>query len=104
MKSKIFIKYIGNILGIISFTIPLIISMLILNWFFKITPYQKLEGMPLMLTPLFCPIGILFGFISIKIAPNKIGKWSIIFNVILITLPFLYWTLGTLVEAILGFH
>jgi len=71
--------------------------MLILNWFFEITPYQKLEGMALMLTPLICPIGILFGVLSIKITPNKLKKWSIIFNGILIALPFLYWTLGTLV-------
>ncbi len=71
--------------------------MLILNWFLEITPYQKLEGMPLMLTPLICPIGILFGVLSIKTMPNKLGKWSIIFNGILIALPFLYWILGTLV-------
>ncbi|WP_315072522.1 hypothetical protein [uncultured Clostridium sp.] len=50
-----------------------------------------------MLTPLICPIGILFGVLSIKTMPNKLGKWSIIFNGILIALPFLYWILGTLV-------
>ncbi len=97
MKSKFPVKNTRNTLGIISFTIPLISFMFILNWFFKITPYQKLEGMPLMLTPLICPIGILFGILSIKTRPNKLAKWSIIFNAILISLPFLYWTLGTLV-------
>lgn len=97
MKCESYIKNTVNTLSIISFTIPLIIFMLILNWFFQITPYQKLEGMPLMLTPLICPIGILFGFWSIKTTPNKLAKWSIIFNGILIALPFLYWTLGTLV-------
>ena len=71
--------------------------MLIINWFFEITSYQKLEGMPLMLTPLICPIGILFGVLAIKTTPNKLNKWIIIFNCILIALPFLYWTLGTLV-------
>lgn len=91
-------------MGIISLAIPLIIFMFILNWFFKITPYQKLEGTPLMLTPLICPIGILFGFMSIKTELNKLGKLGIIFNVILITLPFLYWILGTLIEAIWGFN
>ncbi|MBZ9687418.1 hypothetical protein G9F72_013890 [Clostridium estertheticum] len=97
MKSEFSIKNTGNILGIISFTIPLINFMFILNWFLKITSYQKLEGMPLMLTPLICPIGILFGVLSIKTMPNNLAKWSIIFNAILISLPFLYWTLGTLV-------
>lgn len=85
-----------NIFCIISFIIPIIIFILILNWFFGITPYQKLEGMPLMITPLICPIGILFGVLSIKITPNKLAKWSIIFNGILMILPFLYWTLGTI--------
>jgi hypothetical protein len=97
MKIKSTIKCNANILGIKSFTIPLIIFMFILNWFYKITPYQKLQGMPLMLTPLVCPIGILFGVLSIKTIPNKLGKWSIIFNSVLISLPFLYWTLGTLI-------
>lgn len=61
MKDRFSIKNTGNTLAIISLTIPLIISMFILNWFFKITPYQKSEGMSLMLEPLICPIGILFG-------------------------------------------
>lgn len=97
MKSKSFIKDNVNILSIISFTISLIIFMLILNWFFQITSFQKLQGMPLLLAPMICPVGILFGFLSMKSKSNKLGKWSIIFNVILITLPFLYWTLGTLI-------
>lgn len=97
MKNKSSIKNTRNILGIISFTIPLIVFIFILNWFFKITTYQKLEGMPLMVAPVICLIGLLFGFLSIKITPTKLGKWSIIFNAILITLPFLYWTLGTLI-------
>ncbi|MBU3143822.1 hypothetical protein [Clostridium sp. CF012] len=96
MKNKYSIKNIGNILSVISFTIPLINFIFILNWFFKITPYQKLEGMPLMLTPIICPIGLVFGVLSMVIIRNKLAKWSIIFNAILIALPFLYWTLGTL--------
>lgn len=84
-------------LGIISFAIPLIVFIFILNWFFKITAYQRLEGMPLMVAPLICLIGLLLSLLSIKITPTKLGKWSIIFNLILIILPFLYWTLGTLI-------
>ena len=97
IKSKSSIENTGITLGVISFIIPLVVFMFILNWFFKITPYQKLQGMPLMLTPLICPIGILFGVLSTKTTPNKFAKYSIIFNAILISLPFLYWTLGTLV-------
>ena len=97
MRCKSSIKNTGTILSIISFIIPLIVFIFMLNWFFGITQYQKLQGIPLMISPLVCPIGILCGFVSMKIKPNKLGKWSIIFNAILITLPFLYWVLGTLV-------
>jgi len=97
MKIKSSIKSSRNTLGIISFAIALIIFILILNWFFEITQYQKLEGMPLMLAPLICTIGILFGILSMKARPNKLRKLSIIFNGILITLSFLYLTLGTLI-------
>lgn len=96
MKCKCSIKNSINIFSIISFVIPSLMFILILNWFFGITPYQRLEGLPLMLTPLICPFGILFGVLSIKYPPNTLGKWSIIFNGILILLPFLYWTLGTI--------
>ena len=97
MRRKSSVENTGNILAIISFSIPLINLLFILNWFLKITSYQKLEGIPLMLTPLICLIGIIFGVLSIKTIPNKLAKWSIIFNIILIALPFLYWTLVTLV-------
>ena len=95
MKNKTSISAIGNKLSIISFGIPIVILISILNWFFKITPFQKLEGLPLMITPFICPIGIILGIISIKITPNKLAKYSIILNAILFFLPFLYWSLGT---------
>lgn len=101
MNSKSTVENNGNKLAIaysiISFTIALVMFMLVLNWFFEITPYQKLEGMPILFTPLICPIGILFGILPIKSTPSKFAKCSIIFNVILIALPFLYMGIGTLV-------
>lgn len=94
------IKKFVNILSLISLIIPLIAFALILNWFFQITPYQSLEGMPLMSAPLICIIGTLLGVLSIKITPNKLGKISIIFNAILIILPFLYWYIGNLILGV----
>lgn len=95
MKSKTSISAIGNKLSIISFGIPIVILISILNWFFRITPFQKLEGLPLMIPTFICPLGIILGIISIKITPNKLAKYSIILNVILFFLPFLYWYFGT---------
>lgn len=87
----------AKIIGIISFIIPLIMTLLILNWYFQITPYQKYQGLPLMLTPITSIIGIILANISFKKYPNKLTKWSIIFNVILFFLPFIYWILGTII-------
>lgn len=95
MKTKTSLSAIGNKLSIISFGIPIVIFISILNWFFQVTPFQKLEGLPLMITPFICPIGIILGIISIKITPNKLAKYSIILNIILFFMPFLYWYLGT---------
>ena len=100
MKSKSSIKNIENILGIISFTIPLIIFMLILNWFFKITPYQKLEGMPLLIAPFIGLIGLIFSLMSLKKSSSKFIKIGIISNTILLVLPFLYMLLGTLIDGV----
>lgn len=88
---------IANVIGGISLGISSIMIVLILNWFFTITPYQKLEGMPLLITPFITPIGFIMGVISFKISRNTFGKWGVISNVILFILPFLYWYLGTLI-------
>ncbi|AOR25003.1 hypothetical protein [Clostridium taeniosporum] len=96
MENKSLLSNIGNKIGIISISIPIILLALILNWFFQITPYQKLEGLPLMITPFICPIAIIIGIISIKISPKKLWKWGIILNIILFFAPYIYWHLGTL--------
>lgn len=87
----------AKIIGIISFIIPLIMTLLIFNWYFQITSYQKYQGLPLILTPITSIIGIILANISFKNNFNKLAKLSIIFNVILFFLPFLYWTLGTII-------
>ncbi|MCE7699848.1 MAG: hypothetical protein K8E24_013865 [Methanobacterium paludis] len=97
MDNEPSVKNTGKLLGIVSLGVALIIFLPILNWFFKITPYQKLEGVPLLITPFLSPIGFVFGAISIKVSPNKFGKLGIISNTILFLLPFLYWSLGTLI-------
>ena len=100
MQNKNSTSIIGSKLSIISFGIPIVILISIGNWFFQITPFQRLEGLPLMIIPFLCPIGIILGIISIKIAPNKLAKYSIILNLILFALPFLYWFLGTLLLGV----
>lgn len=98
MENESLNKKSGNVLGIISLIIALILLLPILNWFFKITSYQKLEGLPLLITPFISPLGFVFGVLSIKVSSNnKFGKYGCICNAILFILPFLYWCLGTLI-------
>lgn len=90
----------GIILGLLSINIALIVLLLILNWAFKITPFQNLQGMPLLLSPFASLIGIVLSIMSHKRSPNYFSKIGLISNGILFVLPFLYWTVGTLVFGV----
>lgn len=97
MENKPSLKNAGNLLGIVSLGIALIIFLPILYWFFNTNAYGKLEGLPLIILPFLSPIGLGFGVLSIKVSSNKFGKWGIISNAILFLFPFLYYYLGTLI-------
>ncbi|KGM94106.1 membrane protein [Clostridium novyi A str. 4552] len=88
---------IAFILSLLSIGIFIIQILFILNWMFNITPLQKLEGLPLLLTPFISPIGIVLGIISILINHNKLAKIGCICNIISLFLPYIYFYLGTLI-------
>ncbi|WP_242849852.1 hypothetical protein, partial [Clostridium botulinum] len=90
-------KIAAQAIGYISISIFLIIFLLILNWFFKITSYQRLEGIPLIMANFTGPIGVVLGIVSIIIETNKVGKIGIACNLIIWILPYLYWFWGTLI-------
>ena len=85
------------IIGVISLGIAILLGLLILNWFFQITTFQRLEGAPILLTLFINPIGIFLGVLSFSKTQYIIAKWSIIVNSVMLTLPFLYFFLGTLI-------
>lgn len=88
---------IWKLINVLPITIALFQVALILNWFFQITPFQKLEGLPLLLTPLISPIGILFAIVALRKSINIIIKLGLVSNIILFFLPWIYWYLGTLI-------
>ena len=100
MKDKSFNKDTNNILGIISFTIPLVTFLFILNWFFEITSFQKYQGLPLLIAPFIGLIGLVVFLTSFRKSSNKFIKAGVISNIILIVLPFLYMFLETLIEGV----
>lgn len=90
MKNKSSLKNIGNILGIVSLSIALVIFFLILNHFFKTTSYQRLEWLHLLGIFFIIPIGFSLGFLSIKIYFNKFARWGVIINGILFLVLYIY--------------
>ncbi|MBO0525380.1 hypothetical protein EXQ31_04230 [Clostridium botulinum] len=90
MKNKGSLKNIGNILGIVSLSIALVIFFLILNHLFKTTSYQKLQLIPLVVMFFIIPIGFSLGFLSIKIYFNKFARWGVIINGILFLVLYIY--------------
>lgn len=84
----------GRLIGILSIGIPIVVFLLIINWLFKITPYQQLQGMPLLIAPFTSLIGIVLSWISLKTSPNSLARLGMVMNAILFLSPFLYWTVG----------
>lgn len=90
--SKLFFK----VIGIISFCIPITVSIFIINWFFNIIPIPKLQGMMLLATLFTSPIGIVLALIALLGYRNKIVVWALILNIALLFLPSSYFYLGTI--------
>lgn len=90
MKNKLSLKNLGNVLGIVSLSIALVIFFLILNHFFKTTSYQKLEWLPLVVMFFIIPIGFSLGFLSIKIYFNKFARWGVIINGMLFLVLYIF--------------
>ncbi|MBU5299160.1 hypothetical protein KQI45_03575 [Clostridium sporogenes] len=97
MEKKPSVKRSATILAIVSLIMSIIVILPILNWLFKITPWQKWEGLPLFFGIFISPLGFLLGILSIKIQSNKLGKIGVIINTLLFLLPFIYMTLGVLI-------
>ncbi|MCY6372209.1 hypothetical protein [Clostridium ganghwense] len=88
---------IWKVISIFPIGIAIFQILLILNWLFQITPFQKLEGLPLLLTPFISTVGIIFAIIALQKDYNRIIKLGIITNCILFFLPWIYWYVGTLI-------
>lgn len=97
MENKLSLKGRGTLIGILSISIPLVVILLILNWFLEITQYQKLQGMPLLIAPFASILGFILGYISLKKSPNSFARLSIFINAILFISTSFYWTIGTLI-------
>lgn len=87
----------SNILGIISILIPSILLLLILNFIWGLVPIDKIQGLPVIMPFVLCPIGAIIGFFSYKINRDKVSLIGIAFNVIMFLFPIGYHVFGTLI-------
>lgn len=88
-----------KILGLISIFIPTVLTVLIINFLFDIVSL-KIQGLPIIMPFVLCPIGAVFGFIGYRINKDKIALVGIIFNIVLFIFPILYHVLGTLIGGV----
>lgn len=96
METKIVNKS-TKFLNMISIILPVMMILLILNWLFSITPFQSLQGLPLVIAPLLSIILIVLGFFTFKNNRSIILKLGIGINLLIIIFSFLYHFLGTLI-------
>ena len=89
-----------NIFGVVSVLIPLILSILILNFFLEIVPNEKIQGLPLILPLFLCPIGAVVGVVGYRYRKDQILRIGIISNIILFLFPIAYNIFATLIFGV----
>lgn len=81
-----------TVLSYVLFFTPFI---LICNFLFNIVPLERIQGMPVFLPLLFCPIGIFFALRAYKTRKRAISFIGAIANVLLFLFPIMYMIIGT---------
>ncbi|MGN5650442.1 hypothetical protein [Bacillus sp. Brlt_9] len=76
----------------LSIAIAVVSSLLIVNFVFELIP-TSIQGMPLFLPLVFCPIGIILAYADFKLEKNKWSKLGFILNSILLFVPII-WMVG----------
>lgn len=90
----------NSVLGGISIAIAAVMLALIFNFLTQLIPLEKLQGLPMIMPVFFGPIGLLIGFISMKINKDKLSLYGVILNLIVFLIPFFYYIFGTLIFGV----
>ncbi|MRX73692.1 hypothetical protein GJU40_16245 [Bacillus lacus] len=89
-----------SIFGVISIAIPIVLTLLILNYFAGLIPLETLQGLPIVLPLFFCPIGAFIGFVSYRISKDGLSLYGIIANLALFLFPILYNVFATFLYGV----
>jgi ABC-type polysaccharide/polyol phosphate export permease len=87
----------SSFLGVLSILFPIVLGLLILNFFTDIIPLEKIQGLPVLMPLFVCPIGAVIGFLGYKRSRDTLSLVGIIANVVLFLFPVFYHILGTLI-------
>lgn len=97
-KGSVVMK-VNKIGTVISILIPILLTLLIINFVYKIIP-TTFQGLPIFLPLFFCPIGIILAFISFKADKNGWSKIGLILNTVLFFTPFIWMIGGTVLFGV----
>lgn len=86
------LKRLGTITSIV---LPTLALLLIINFIFELIP-NSLQGLPIFLPLLVCPIGMLFAFLSYKVDKNNWSKFGMVLNAILFVTTSVWMIGGTI--------
>lgn len=85
-------------LGVMSILTPTVLTIFIINFLFDIVSI-KIQGLPIVIPFILCPIGAALGFTEYYINRDKISSVGLFFNIILLVFPILYNIIGALIQG-----
>lgn len=81
-------------LNYISLAIPLLCILVFVNYFAKIIPFVKQNGLSLYLPLFISPFGIVISIFSLRYNKNIIGKIALVLNTVILFSQILFLSLG----------
>lgn len=88
-------KHMSKTFTVLSYVLFFTPFILIFNFLFNIVPLEKIQGMPVFLPLLFCPIGIFFALRAYTTRKRAISFIGAIANGLLFLFPIMYMIIGT---------
>ena len=85
-----------NKLTVFSLCIAGFLVVMLLNFFLKIVPLEKLQGLPVIIPLFIAPMGFIPALISLKKGKNNIALLGVILNLALWLFPAGYFIIGTI--------
>ncbi|SFM22875.1 hypothetical protein SAMN04488054_12320 [Salibacterium qingdaonense] len=87
-------------LRVVSTAIPLLLLVLILNFFSGLIPTDSIQGLPVILPIFLCPVGAVLGVISYRLYKDRWSLTGIVFNIVMFLFPVFYHVIGTVIFGV----